>query len=111
MTWPAPELIPYFIYAFAALAAVLAAEVLFLQFVDRRRKIAVNRRLRSLAAAGDAQEEALRTLLRERGLTDTGDYLFGLVWLNRLYAQSGITGNPAIYFGSFAAAGLATGIS
>jgi tight adherence protein B len=111
MTLPGPEVIPYFIYAFAALAAVLLVEVLYLQFMARRQKVAVNRRLRSLAAAGDAQQEALRSLLRERGLTDTGDYLFNLVWLNRLYAQSGITGSPAIYFGSFAAAGIVSGIA
>ncbi|WP_292331092.1 type II secretion system F family protein [Mesorhizobium sp.] len=45
--------------------------------------------------------------MRERGLTDSGDFVFGLVWLNRLYTQSGITGNPLTFAASFLLAGLA----
>jgi tight adherence protein B len=107
-----PELVPYIVYAFAAIAAVLFAEAFFLQFLAGRRKRAVNRRLQSIANDGNDNEGALRNLLRERGLSETGDYVFGLVWLNRLYAQSGITGNLARYFGVFLIVGvvLAMGI-
>jgi len=44
--------------------------------------------------------------LRERGLTDKGDFIFGAVGLNRLYTQSGITGNPLAFAAMFLLAGL-----
>lgn len=106
-----PELVPYIVYAFAAIAVVLVAEALFLQFLAVRRKRSVNRRLQTIADEGNNTEGALRDLLRERGLTESGDYSFGLVWLNRLYAQSGITGNLVRYFGIFAAVGLALAVT
>ncbi|TGV95423.1 type II secretion system protein F, partial [Mesorhizobium sp. M2E.F.Ca.ET.154.01.1.1] len=49
-------------------------------------------------------------LLRERGLTTTGDYLFGAVGLNRLYTQSGTTGNPILFAALFSLAGLVIGL-
>ncbi|HZY48425.1 MAG TPA: type II secretion system F family protein [Devosia sp.] len=100
MTLP-PDTIRYLVYALAAAAAILVVEVLYLQLVRRRNRGAVNRRLRK-AAEGEVQaQDNLKQLLRERGLTESGDYLLGLIWLNRLYAQSGITGNPLVYLARF----------
>lgn len=97
----------YFIYMLAAASVILAGEALYLSFADRRsRLVSVNRRLRRLTDEVPA-EQTLRSLLRERGLMDSGDFLFGLVWLNRLYTQSGITGNPLSFAASFLLAGLA----
>ncbi len=104
---PTGQALLYFIYVLAAASVILAGEALYLSFVGRRsRSGAINRRLKRLA--GDVPgERALQGLLRERGLTDSGDFLFGLVWLNRLYTQSGITGNPLTFATTFLLAGLA----
>jgi len=66
----------------------------------------INHRLRRLAEEAPA-EQTLQGLLRERGLTESGDFLFGMIWLNRLYTQSGITGNPLFFAATFLIAGLA----
>ncbi|MBZ9734401.1 type II secretion system F family protein [Mesorhizobium sp. CA18] len=97
----------YFIYVVAAASVILAGEAFYLSLASRRsRRVAVNRRLRRLADESPA-EQTLQSLLRERGLTDSGDFAFGFVWLNRLYTQSGITGNPPTFAASFLLAGLA----
>ena len=97
----------YFIYVVAAAAVILAGEALYLSLAGRRSRIvAVNHRLRRLADDAPA-EQTLQGLLRERGLTDSGDFIFGFVSLNRLYTQSGITGNPMTFAASFFLAGLA----
>ncbi|RWD73571.1 type II secretion system F family protein [Mesorhizobium sp.] len=97
----------YFIYVVAAASVILAGEALYLSLANRRSHlVAVNRRLRRLAGEVPA-EQALQNLLRERGLTDSGDFVFGLVWLNKLYTQSGVTGNPLTFAFSFLLAGLA----
>ncbi|WP_245486497.1 MULTISPECIES: type II secretion system F family protein [unclassified Mesorhizobium] len=91
----------------AAASVILAGEAFYLSFAGRRsRSLAVNRRLKRLAGDVPA-EQTLQGLLRERGLTDSGDFLFGMVWLNRLYTQSGITGNPLTFAATFLLAGLA----
>ncbi|WP_245478663.1 MULTISPECIES: type II secretion system F family protein [unclassified Mesorhizobium] len=91
----------------AAASVILAGEALYLSFAGRRsRSLAVNRRLKRLAGDVPA-EQTLQGLLRERGLTDSGDFLFGMVWLNRLYTQSGITGNPLTFAATFLLVGLA----
>ncbi|MDF3153959.1 type II secretion system F family protein [Mesorhizobium sp. XAP10] len=91
----------------AAASLILAGEAFYLSFAGRRsRSMAVNRRLKRLAGEVPA-EQTLQGLLRERGLTDSGDFLFGMVWLNRLYTQSGITGNPLTFAATFLLAGLA----
>ncbi|WP_245459103.1 MULTISPECIES: type II secretion system F family protein [unclassified Mesorhizobium] len=91
----------------AAASLILAGEAFYLSFAGRRsRSVAVNRRLKRLAGDVSA-EQTLQGLLRERGLTDSGDFLFGMVWLNRLYTQSGITGNPLTFAATFLFAGLA----
>ncbi|TIR22060.1 MAG: type II secretion system F family protein, partial [Mesorhizobium sp.] len=69
----------------------------------------INRRLARLAEEAPA-EKTLQGLLRERGLTDSGDYIFGMVALNRLYTQSGITGNPLAFAAMFLFGGLVLGL-
>lgn len=97
----------YFIYVVAAAAVILAGEALYLSLTRRRsRLVAVNHRLRRIADDAPA-EQTLQSLLRERGLTDSGDFISGFVWLNRLYTQSGVTGNPMTFVASFLLAGLA----
>lgn len=100
----------YFIYVVAAAAVILAGEALYLSLASRRsRLVAVNHRLRRLADDAPA-EQTLQGLLRERGLTDSGDFVFGYVSLNRLYTQSGITGNPITFAASFFLAGLTSAL-
>ncbi|RTL98925.1 MAG: type II secretion system F family protein [Hyphomicrobiales bacterium] len=97
----------YFIYVVAAASIILAGEAFYLSVTRRRsRQVTVNHRLRRLADDAPA-EQTLQSLLRERGLTDSGDFISGFVWLNRLYTQSGVTGNPMTFAASFLLAGLA----
>ncbi|RWM34505.1 type II secretion system F family protein [Mesorhizobium sp.] len=96
----------YFIYVLAAASVILAAEAFYVSYSKgRSRAGAINRRLKRLAEEAPA-EMTLQGLLRERGLTTSGDYAFGVVWLNRLYTQSGITGNPMTFVAIFFLAGL-----
>jgi len=96
----------YFIYMLAAASVILAGEALYLSFAGRRSRLgAVNRRLKLLADEVPA-EQTLQGLLRERGLTNTGDFLFGLIALNRLYTQSGVTGNPLTFASIFLFVGV-----
>ena len=69
------------------------------------RRGTINRRLKRLGEDAPA-EQALRSLLRERGLTDSGDFAYGLVALNRLYTQSGVTGSPIAFAAMFLLAGV-----
>lgn len=97
----------YFIYVLAAASVILGGEAFYLSLAGRRsRFVAVNHRLRRLADDAPA-DQTLKTLLRERGLTDSGDFVSGFVWLNRLYTQSGVTGNPVTFAASFLLAGFA----
>ncbi|MEO5758462.1 MAG: type II secretion system F family protein [Mesorhizobium sp.] len=91
----------YFIYVLAAASVILAAESFFLSFAGRRARAGViNRRLKRLGEEAPA-EESLRGLLQERGLTASGDFIFGAIALNRLYTQSGITGSPLAFAAIF----------
>ncbi|MER9745431.1 MULTISPECIES: type II secretion system F family protein [unclassified Mesorhizobium] len=103
---PTGQTLLYFIYVLAAASVILAAESLYLSFAGRRARVgAINRRLKRLGEESPA-EQSLQGLLQERGLTASGDYLFGAVALNRLYTQSGITGNPLAFASMFPLAGL-----
>ncbi|MBZ9891744.1 type II secretion system F family protein [Mesorhizobium sp. BR1-1-3] len=107
---PTGQSLLYFIYVVAAASVILAAEAFYLSLASRRsRRVAVNHRLRKLADESPA-EQTLQSLLRERGLTDSGDFISGFVRLNRLYTQSGITGNPMTFAASFLLAGLAVAL-
>ena len=96
----------YLFYVLAAASAILAIEAVYVSVSAGRRKSGtINRRLRRLAEDAPA-EASLQALLRERGLTEKGDYSFGFIALNRLYTQSGVTGSPLAFFAMFLAAGL-----
>lgn len=96
----------YFIYVLAAASVILAAESFFLSFAGRRARAGIiNRRLQRLGEEKPA-EQSLQGLLQERGLTASGDFIFGAIALNRLYTQSGITGNPLAFLAVFQLAGL-----
>ncbi|RWE58812.1 type II secretion system F family protein [Mesorhizobium sp.] len=104
---PTGQTLLYFIYVLAAASTILAGEALYFSFAKRRSRVStINRRMKRLVDDVPA-ELTLQGLLRERGLTDSGDFLFGLIGLNRLYTQSGITGNPL----SFAATSLLAGLA
>ncbi|RWK59524.1 type II secretion system F family protein [Mesorhizobium sp.] len=107
---PTGQTLLYFIYVLAAASMILAAESLYVTYAARRvRAGTINRRLARLAEEAPA-EKTLQGLLRERGLTDSGDYIFGMVALNRLYTQSGITGNPLAFAAMFLFGGLVLGL-
>lgn len=100
------QTILYAIYALVAAAGVLAIEAAFLSLTSsRRRHATINHRLRKLAEDQPA-EHTLKLLLKERGLSETGDFSYGLIALNRLYVQSGIKGNPTTFLFSFIVAGV-----
>ncbi|TIM20631.1 MAG: type II secretion system F family protein [Mesorhizobium sp.] len=103
---PTGQALLYFIYMLAAASVILAGEAMYLSFAKRRSRIgAINHRLRRLTDDVSA-EQTLQGLLHERGLSQSGDFLFGLIGLNRLYTQSGITGNPLSFAVTFLLAGL-----
>jgi tight adherence protein B len=88
------------VYLFAALAAGLFVEGIYLLFFNTRSyRKNVNRRLRLMDNQPD-REGMLVELRRERGLSQAGDYRLPLVKFNRLVLQSGLTlgiGKLAIY--------------
>src|SRR5262245_35104563 len=88
------------VYLFAALAAGLFVEAIYLLFFNTRSyRKNINRRLRLVDNQPD-REGMLIELRRERGLSDFGDYRLPLVALNRLILQSGLTlgiGKLALY--------------
>lgn len=96
-----------FIYVLAAASLILVIEAFYLSYSGRRsRSGVVNKRLKRIAEDRPA-EQTLQGLLRERGLTNEGDFAFSAIFLNRLYTQSGITGNPVAFAAAFFAAGAA----
>ncbi|TIT04009.1 type II secretion system F family protein [Mesorhizobium sp.] len=103
---PTGQTLLYFIYVLAAASVILAAETMYVTYSKRRSRVStINRRLKRLADEVPA-EQTLQGLLRERGLTSSGDFLFNTVGLNRLYTQSGITGNPLSFVAIFMLAGM-----
>ena len=81
----------YLVYLFVALAAGLFIEgVYLLLYSGASYRKNVNRRLKLLKDQTD-RESILVELRRERGLTSSGDYRLGMVALNRLILQSGLT--------------------
>jgi tight adherence protein B len=81
----------YLVWLFVAISAGLTAEALYLLFFSRASyRSQINRRLR-LSRDQKSRENVLVALRRERGLTSGGHYQLGLVGLNRLVLQSGLT--------------------
>ena len=81
----------YLVYLFVAVSAGLAFEAVYLLgFSTASYRSSINRRLR-LSKDRTDREAVLIELRRERGLTAGGNYRLGLVALNRLILQSGLT--------------------
>ncbi|HXW48995.1 MAG TPA: type II secretion system protein F, partial [Xanthobacteraceae bacterium] len=81
----------YLVWLFVAISAGLAAEAVYLTcFSAASYRQRINRRL-MLSKERSDREAVLVELRRERGLTTSGDYRFGLIALNRLILQSGLT--------------------
>lgn len=81
----------YVFYAFAAIAAVLAAEAVYLLFSGAKAyRTGVNRRLR-VAQSEANHEKVLLQLKRERGIVDGESRLSGL---RRLVVQTGLSISP-----------------
>lgn len=100
----------YLALVLAAASAILVIEAFYVSFAGRRaRSGTINKRLKRLEEEAPA-EQTLKGLLRERGLSETGDFAFGAIALNRLYTQSGITGNPLAFAAMFLAAGVVIGL-
>jgi tight adherence protein B len=91
------------VYLFAAMAAVLFFEgVYLLFFTSRSYRKNINRRLKLMEGRPD-RESVLVQLRRERGLSHAGDYRLPLLALNRLIVQSGLPfglGKLALYVGA-----------
>jgi tight adherence protein B len=84
----------YVFYAMAALAAVLAAEAVYLLFHNSKSyRSRVNRRLQ-VSGKEQNREKVLVQLRRERGLSADGDHVLGIASLNRLIVQSGFKAEP-----------------
>lgn len=85
-----PELIQTGILVLVGASVFLVLEAAYLTLSRRRsytRKI--NRRLKVFEGA-ESQQDVLVILRRERGLSSDGRFRLPLLWLNRLYMQSGI---------------------
>ena len=81
----------YLVWLFVALAAGLTVEAVYLTcYSAASYRSRINRRL-MLSRDRTDRESVLVELRRERGLTAGGDYRLGLVALNRLILQSGLT--------------------
>lgn len=94
----------YAVYVLTAASLILAIEAFYVSISRRTSKAGlINRRLARLAEEAPA-EQTLKGLLRERGLSETGDFAFGAIRLNRLYTQSGVTGNPLAFWAVFVGA-------
>ncbi len=81
----------YLVWLFVAISAGLTVEAIYLMFFSAATyRSRINRRLKISKDRTD-RESVLVELRRERGLTRGGDFQFGLVALNRLILQSGLT--------------------
>jgi tight adherence protein B len=81
----------YLVWLFVALATGLTVEAIYLMcFSAASYRSKINRRLMISKDRTD-RESVLIELRRERGLTAGGDYRMGLIALNRLILQSGLT--------------------
>src|SRR5271156_3220838 len=90
--FPALEFDPiYMVWLFVAISAGLTVEAVYLMcFSAASYRSRINRRLMLTKDRPD-RESVLVELRRERGLTGSGNYRIGLVALNRLILQSGLT--------------------
>ena len=81
----------YAFYGLAALAAILAAEAVYLLLHNSKDyRSRVNRRLEIADRAGGDRERVLVQLRRERGMSADGEGVLPLAWFGRLVIQSGV---------------------
>ena len=81
----------YLFYILVGVSAAMFAEGAYLLAYNKTTyRQNINRRLKVMEAKAD-RESVLVQLRRERGLTAMGDYRLGLVALNRLLLQSGVS--------------------
>jgi tight adherence protein B len=81
----------YLVWLFVAVSAGLVFEAVYLMcYSASSYRSRINRRL-MIAKDRTDRESVLIELRRERGLTSGGDYRLGLIALNRLVLQSGVT--------------------
>ena len=81
----------YLVWLFVAVSAGLTVEAVYLMcYSAASYRSRINRRL-MLSKDSISRDNVLVELRRERGLTAGGDYRLGLVALNRLVLQSGLT--------------------
>ena len=81
----------YLVYLLVAVSAGFLVEGIYLLFFSGASyRKSVNRRLKLLRNEPN-RENILLQLRKERGLTSTGNYRFGLEAFNRLVLQSGLT--------------------
>ncbi len=72
-----------------AIATFLVAETVLRNWAgQRRKKTQINTRLRVKSKTND-NSAAYVELLKQRGLTDTGDFKLPVIWFNKLVMQSG----------------------
>ena len=93
---PSQFLITAAIYTLIVASVILTVEAIFI-YMSRKKhyKGSINRRMNTLEKS-DNPEIALRKLLEERGLDNSGEYILNFVSYNRLFLQSGMTGNPVV---------------
>ncbi|HTV30629.1 MAG TPA: type II secretion system F family protein [Xanthobacteraceae bacterium] len=88
----------YLVWLFVAVSAGLAFEAFYLLFVSASSyRSQINRRL-ALSKDTVDRESVLIELRRERSLTSGGNYQIGLIAVNRLMLQSGLTLGLYRYF-------------
>jgi len=89
----------YLVWLFVAISAGLVVEAVYLTaFSAASYRSRINRRLMISKDRTD-RESVLVELRRQRGLTSGGDFQFGLVAINRLILQSGLTiGTTRLFF-------------
>jgi tight adherence protein B len=81
----------YLVWLFVAVSAGLTVEAVYLMcYSAASYRSRINRRL-MLSKESTDRESVLVELRRERGLTSGGNYRLGLIALNRLILQSGLT--------------------
>lgn len=105
------QLLTYGIYFLVVTTVILVVESVFVSFRARQLyRTAVNHRL-GYQAKEPNPEAVLAKLRKERGLDESGNYRYALVALNRLFLQSGTTGDPLAFFAKFLLVGLSLGVA
>jgi len=104
------QFITYAVYFFVVTTVILTVEAGYVAVSARRgHRGAVNYRLGRLAGGADV-ESALASLRKERGLDESGNYRYPIIFLNRLYLQSGRRGSGSTFLWIFFTVGSGAAI-